>query len=90
MGTVETSVYPVKLRRIGPALPYFDVSYKYVGDCLPFVGETILLRGSADSGRDELGDRYGYVTRIDPTAATPISATETDPPESGADDYLVA
>ena len=88
--TGEISAYPVKLRKSGLTLPYFDVSYEYVGESLPAVGETILLRRSIDSRGEELGDVYGYVTRIDAAATTPISATETVRPESADDDYVVA
>ena len=65
-------------------------SHEYVGESLPFVGETILLRRIADSSEVGLEYVYGYVTRIDPAAAIPISATETVRPESIEDDYLVA
>ena len=53
------------------AVPSVEVgAYEYVGLSLPSVGETIDVRG-VDGGRPI----RGYVTRVAPSASTPISVT---------------
>ena len=55
----------------GP-MPSFEVAaYEYVGRSLPSVGETISVRKVV--GGNEV---RGYVTRVVPSALTPISVTE--------------
>jgi len=46
-------------------------AYEYVGSSLPSVGETVNVRKM--DGSDA---RRGYVTRVVPSAGTPISVTE--------------
>jgi hypothetical protein len=82
--------FSVKMMRPTYGLPSFEVgAYEYVGERLPYVGETIPLRKVVDP---EVGDEVrGYVTRVDPAAGTPISVTEVAPePESepSRDDFL--
>ena len=53
-------------------VPSFEVAaYEYVGLSLPSVGETINVRKVG--GSDEV---RGYVTRVVPSAVTPISVME--------------
>ena len=74
----------VTMVRPGP-VPSVEVgAYEYVGSRLPAVGETILIRNVA-SGEET----RGYVTRVKPSADTPISVTEVAS-EPSTDDYLVA
>ena len=81
--------YSVKMVRPSTGLPSFEVgAYEYVGERLPYVGETILLRRVVDP--DEGSEVRGYVTRVDPNAGTPISVTEVAPaPTPTIDDVLV-
>ena len=46
-------------------------AYEYTGLSLPLVGETVTVR---KVGGDD--QRRGYVTRVVPSATTPISVTE--------------
>ena len=81
--------FSVTLVRPSNGLPSFEVgAYEYVAERLPYVGETIPIRKIVDpDGGDEV---RGYVTRVDPNAATPISVTQVDDPEPAptADDVL--
>ena len=57
----------VTMVRPGP-VPSFEVgAYEYVGRSLPSVGETILIRKVVGGEQT-----YGYVTRVNPFADTPI------------------
>lgn len=76
--------FSVTMVRPGP-VPSFEVAaYEHIGGRLPFVGETIVIRkvGGGEETR-------GYVTRVTPTAETPIAVTEVAS-EPSIDDYLVA
>ena len=77
MGGLYT--YSVTLVTPTNGLPSFEVgAYEYTGDRLPYVGETIPLRKIVGpDGGDEV---HGYVTRVDPDAGTPISATAVAEP----------
>ena len=67
-------------------MPSFEVgAYEYVGPSLPAVGETILIRKVVGGEQT-----YGYVTRVNPSADTPISVTEVASDASIEPDYLVA
>jgi hypothetical protein len=58
--------------------------YMYTANWLPRVGETIPI--SRCDGRD--GTVLGYVTRVDPGSAHPISVVEADSPTTSTDDLL--
>jgi hypothetical protein len=74
----------VTMVRPGP-VPSFEVgAYEYVGSRLPAVGETILIRKVVGGEQTR-----GYVTRVNPSADTPIAVTEVAS-EPSIDDYLVA
>jgi hypothetical protein len=75
----------VTMVRPGP-VPTFEVgAYEYVGPSLPAVGETILIRNVVGGEQT-----YGYVTRVNPSAETPIAVTEVASEASTEPDYLVA
>jgi len=77
--------YAVTLVKVGSGLPLFEVgAYRYTGDSLPRVGDTILISCVAAPG-----ELHGYVTRINPASDTPISVVEVTGAESSAD-YVVA
>jgi hypothetical protein len=74
--------FSVTMVRPGP-VPSFEVgAYQYVGGRLPSVGETIPMRKIV--GGEET---RGYVTRVNPSADTPIAVTEVAS-EPSTDDYL--
>lgn len=82
--------YGVTMVRPSHGLPLFEVgAYEYVAEQLPYVGETIPLRKVVDPAGG--GEVRGYVTRVDPSAGTPISVTEIVAPEPTltTDDVLV-
>jgi hypothetical protein len=86
MGGVNT--YSVTMVRPTYGLPSFEVgAYEYVGDRLPYVGETIPIRKLVDPDGD--GAVRGYVTRVDPNAGI-ISVTEAAEPDPTADEIVVA
>ena len=63
-------------------VPSFEVgAYEYFGRGLPLVGETIVLRRT--DGPDAGEVLQGYVTRVDPTSATPIAVTEVVRQDAG-------
>jgi len=76
--------FAVTLVKVGSGLPQVEIgAYTYTGDRLPSVGETIVVHG-AGGGRD----LRGYVTRIKPDSAAPISVVELEDTTS-ADDFVV-
>jgi len=84
-------IYTVTLVRPSSGLPSIEVgAYEYVGAGLPWVGDTIGVRRV----NGEAGDvARGYVTRVDPSAESPISVTalpddaEPDPLLAASDDH---
>jgi hypothetical protein len=71
---MEGITFSVTLVRPGP-WPSVEVgAYEYTGLSLPSVGDTVSVR---EVGGDE--ERRGYVTRVVPSAMTPISVTEVAP-----------
>jgi hypothetical protein len=74
-------VYSVTLVRPSSGLPSIEVgAYEYVGAGLPWVGDTIGVRRVSGEGGDVA---RGYVTRVDPSAETPISVTALPEAEPG-------
>lgn len=72
---IEPTSYPVTLLRPDP--PFIEVAaYAYVGHALPAEGETITLRSILSPWGPRLHQLAAQVTRVDPRAATPISAKE--------------
>jgi hypothetical protein len=73
----DPKTFTVTLVRLGP--PYIEVgSYGYTGERLPAEGETITVTSILSpwgSGPHQIRAR---VTRVDPKAGTPISATEIE------------
>ena len=68
-------------------LPSFEVgAYEYVAESLPYVGATIPLRKAL--GPDSGEETCGYVTRVNPSADTPISVTEVKSEPGSIDDLL--
>ncbi len=81
------NTYSVTMVRPTYGLPSFEVgAYEYVGDRLPYVGETIPIRKIV--GPPEDGAVRGYVTRVDTSAGT-ISVTEVTEPDQKTDDDIV-
>jgi hypothetical protein len=77
--TSDARTFAVTLVRVGPALPYFEVgAYRYTGDRLPQVGETILVSRAAAEEGEASPNLRAYVTRINPFSDTPISVVELD------------
>lgn len=78
--------YAVTLIKVGAGLPLVESgAYRYTGDGLPRVGETIAV--SSASGANEL---RGYVTKVNPHSETPISVVETERPDAqSGDDFTV-
>jgi hypothetical protein len=63
-------------------------AYRYDGERLPRVGDTITVtRGEASDG-DASPPILGYVTRVDPSAENPISVVEASPADT-SDDLIV-
>jgi hypothetical protein len=80
----DLQTYSVTMVRPGP-VPSFEIAaYEYVGDCLPFVGETIPLRRVAGGEA-----AHGYVTRVRPASDTPIAVMEVEG-DPLTDDFLAA
>ena len=76
--------FSVTMVRPGP-VPSFEVgAYEYVGQSLPYVGDTITLRKVLGGG-----EARGYVTRVNPSADTPIAVMEVAG-EPVTDDYIAA
>lgn len=89
MGDERT--YPVTLVKIGPALPYFEVgAWAYTAEWLPEVGDTIAVRRLSDPNGAEPQEAWGFVTRVNPAAETPISVTELTSEPGSPDDYILA
>ena len=66
--------FSVTMVRPGPWPSVEVAAYEYIGLSLPSVGETVNVRKVG--GGEE---RRGYVTRVVPSAITPISVTEVTP-----------
>jgi hypothetical protein len=82
MGVPHT--YGVTLVKVSSGLPLFEVgAYRYTGDRLPRVGDTIPISCVAAPG-----ELHGYVTRINPASETPISVVEVASTDSSIEDVL--
>lgn len=68
---MEGITFSVTMIRPGPWPSVEVAAYEYVGLSLPSVGETVSVRKI-----DGDAERRGYVTRVMPSAMTPISVTE--------------
>ncbi len=80
--------FSVTMIRPTSGLPSFEVgAYEYVAESLPYVGATIPLRKAL--GPDSGEEARGYVTRVNPSADTPISVTEVKTEPGSIDDLLV-
>ena len=68
----------VTLIKAGGGIPQVEVgAYRYTGDWLPEVGETIVIRPAA--APDEAGpELQGFVTKVNPVSDTPISVVEVE------------
>jgi hypothetical protein len=87
----DERVFAVTLVKVGPALPYIEVgAWQYTGEWLPQVGDTIAVRKPSDLNGAEPEETWGFVTRVTPTAETPISVTELKTAPSSSDDYILA
>ena len=53
-------------------------------------GDTIAVRKPSDLNGAEPGETWGFVTRVTPTAETPISVTELKTAPSSSDDYILS
>ena len=74
------------LVRPGPAVPYFEVgAYRYTGVSLPHVGDIVTITKADAEQREEM---LAYVTRVDPTAETPIRVTEATVTSTWPDDFI--
>ena len=74
---VEAKTFSVTLVRLGP--PYIEVdAYVYTADALPSEGDTITVTSILSPWGARLHEIRARVTRVDPKAATPISATEVE------------
>ena len=76
MGSERT--FAVTLIKTGRGIPQVEVgAYRYTGDWLPEVGETILVRRADET--DGLGpELQGFVTKVNPVSDTPISVVELE------------
>src|SRR6476619_2058900 len=76
----DERTFSVTLMRAGPGLPYFAVgAYRHTGAWLPVVGDLITITKApvAETEPAEPAEPLlVYVTRVDPSADTPIRATE--------------
>jgi hypothetical protein len=76
MGSERT--FAVTLIKTGRGIPQVEVgAYRYTGDWLPQVGETILVR-RADESDGLAAELQGFVTKVNPVSDTPISVVEVD------------
>jgi hypothetical protein len=85
MGSERT--FSVTLIKTGRGIPQVEVgAYRYTGDWLPEVGETIAVRRADDP--DGVGaELQGFVTKVNPVADTPISVVEVE--DQRLDDNVV-
>jgi hypothetical protein len=80
--------FPVTLITPSEGIPLIERgAFRYAGDRLPRVGDTIQI--TPDDGAHDRGPRtrFGYVTRVDASADSPISVVEADLPP--IDDLIV-
>jgi hypothetical protein len=74
---IELTTYSVTLVRVGP--PFIEAgAYAYTAENLPAEGETITVRSILSPWGPRLHEIRARVTRVDPKAETPISATELE------------
>jgi hypothetical protein len=74
--TDETTTFVVTIVRDGP--PYIEVgAYTYTGNALPGDGDTITVTSAVTPWGQRPHQLRARVTRVDPKAETPITATET-------------
>jgi hypothetical protein len=89
MGDERT--FTVTLVKVGPGLPYFEVgAWTYTAEWLPEVGDTIAVSRLAHPDGGAPDETWGFVTRVDPMADTPISVTEVAGASTSPDDYILA
>jgi hypothetical protein len=89
MGDERT--FTVTLVKVGPGLPYFEVgAWTYTAEWLPEVGDTIAVSRLCDPDGAAPEETWGFVTRVDPVADTPISVTEVTSAPRAPDDYILA
>lgn len=75
---VEPKTFSVKLVRLGLP-PYLEVgAYKYTAEALPAEGDMITLTSILNPWGPRPHEIRARVTRVDPIAAMPISATEVE------------
>jgi hypothetical protein len=89
----EERTFVVTMVRVGPGLPYFEVdAYRYTAAWLPAVGDLITITRASSTDTGEPTTLLAYVTRVDPTADTPIRVTEAKgvATAASADEYIVA
>ncbi len=88
----EERTYPVTMVRAVRGLPMFEVAaYRYTGAWLPVVGDVITITSASREAADESTGFLAYVTRVDPTAETPIRVTEANGVAiPSVDDFIVA
>jgi hypothetical protein len=88
----DERTFAVTLVRVGPGLPYFEVAaYRYTGAWLPVVGDIITITPATSTDTDEPEQLLAYVTRVSPTADTPIRVTEAvGVTSTSPDDFIVA
>ncbi len=88
----DERTYPVTMVRAVRGLPMFEVAaYRYTGSWLPLVGDVITITSASRDEADEADGFLAYVTRVDPTAETPIRVTEANGlATASADDVIVA
>ena len=74
----EERTFAVTLIKTGRGIPQVEVgAYRYTGDWLPEVGETISVR-PADDTEGAGAELQGFVTKVNPVADTPISVVEVE------------
>ncbi|MCZ7587850.1 MAG: hypothetical protein M5U27_03090 [Gaiella sp.] len=88
---MDERTFAVTLVRPGPALPYFEVgAYRYTGEWLPEVGDTITVTRAFVADGEEPEVIEAYVTRVRPAADTPISVTQFRGSAPEREDFLAA
>jgi hypothetical protein len=84
----EERTFAVTLIKTGRGIPQVEVgAYRYTGEWLPEVGETISVR-LADDTNGVGAELQGFVTKVNPVADTPISVVEVE--DQQPDDVVVA
>jgi hypothetical protein len=87
----DERMFTVTLVKVGPGLPYFELgAWTYTAQWLPEVGDTIAVSRLSDSDGAAPEETWGFVTRVDPMAHTPISVTEVAGASRSPDDYILA